>query len=393
MTAARRPPDSYATTVDVASADRQAGASSRVPQWEPAVDHLGVDAKEFFGARWGSSQRRVLLIAGAGFDPRATRIPSMLSALIGRRLSLLLVREHRPDPDPTLAERAERNFGALSSLVADATRMVLEVPVFGVGGAVTGGRTAAQHASQISLDNIDDVVIDFSALSIGISFPLTAVLMERAATAKVNVHAVVLADPALDSAIRPLPAEASLPIHGFHHRWRLDELEAASKLWLPQLATGQRELLDRIFREVEPHDICPILPFPAADPQRADRLIQEYLAEFESGWEVDQRSIIFAAENSSLDVYRTILALDDERRPVFDGHGGSVCVLSPVGSKVLALGALMAAMQRTFPVLYVEAVGYQTDLALLDAFASDGGELVHVWLSGEPYSPAAVTLQ
>lgn len=374
-------------TLDAPATPAEPRSAAR--RWDPGVDHRGLDAEAFFVARWGDGHRRVLLVAGAGFDPRAARVPCLLGDLARDRLQIVLVREERPSADSGLVGRAGANLTTVRDtlptevMVTDAT-----INVFGIGGAVIGGREAAKLASGLDLEGVDDIVIDFSALSIGISFPLTALLLARGAAAGVNVHAVVVADPAVDASIRPLPAESAIPVHGFHHGWRLDSMEGASKLWLPQLAHGRSGVLEHIFREVAPHDICPILPFPAADPRRGDRLIEEFLQEFESTWEVDQRSIIYAAENSPLDVYRTILALDDERRPVFEGYGGSICVLSPVGTKVLALGALLAATERQFPVLYVEAVGYEVNAQALDSFTVAGGELVHVWVDGEPYAAA-----
>ena len=70
--------------------------------------------------------------------------------------------------------------------------------------------------------------------------------------------------------------------------------------------------------------------------------------------------------------------------------GGSLLVLSPVGSKALAAGALMAAMERDFPVAYVEAIAYSVDFALLDQRGEAHRELIHFWLAGEAYpQPAA----
>ena len=46
---------------------------------------------------------------------------------------------------------------------------------------------------------------------------------------------------------------------------------------------------------------------------------------------------------------------------MFAGAGGSLLVLSPLGSKVMALGALMAALERDLPVAHLEPIGY--DLA------------------------------
>lgn len=379
------PPPENDPMLDAPATPDQPQAATR--RWDPGVDHRGADAVTFFSARWGGGDRRVLLVAGAGFDPRAARVPRLLGELARDRLRIVLVREERPSADAGLVGRAGANLTTMrDALPAEVAVDDATINVFGVGDAVIGGREAAKLASRLELAGVDDIVIDFSALSIGISFPLTALLLARAAAAGVNVHAVVVADPAVDAGIRPLPSESAITVHGFHHGWRLDATEGASKLWLPQLAHGRSGILERIFREVAPHDICPILPFPAADPRRGDRLIEEFLEEFESTWEVDQRSIIYAAENSPLDVYRTVLALDDERRPVFEGHGGSICVLSPVGTKVLALGTLLAATERRFPVLYVEAVGYEVDAQVLDSFSATGGELVHVWLEGEPYA-------
>ena len=63
-------------------------------------------------------------------------------------------------------------------------------------------------------------------------------------------------------------------------------------------------------------------------------------------------------------------------------------VLSPVGSKAISIGALMAAYEADLPVLYVEAMGYAylgDDRDDRDPREPIPGEIVHVWLSGDPY--------
>ena len=60
--------------------------------------------------------------------------------------------------------------------------------------------------------------------------------------------------------------------------------------------------------------------------------------------------------------------------------GGSLTVLSPFGSKVQSLGALMAALDREFPIMYVETLAYTSTPS-----TGSEGELVHVWLHGEAY--------
>ena len=100
---------------------------------------------------------------------------------------------------------------------------------------------------------------------------------------------------------------------------------------------------------------------------------------------LDARNIVYAAENNPLDLYRTILRIDDARKRVFAETGGSLIVLSPIGSKVLAVGALMAAIERDFPVVYVESIEYTVNFKMIEQNRHEGGEIVHVWLHGEAY--------
>jgi hypothetical protein len=132
-----------------------------------------------------------------------------------------------------------------------------------------------------------------------------------------------------------------------------------------------------------PHDTCPILPFPASNPRLGDELAEEYLTELESTWQADTRNIVYADEEDPIDLYRTILRLDDLRKPVFEEVGGSLLVLSPLGSKVMALGALMAALERDLPVAHLESIGY----TLADAVPASRPEanLIHIWLEGDVY--------
>jgi len=100
-----------------------------------------------------------------------------------------------------------------------------------------------------------------------------------------------------------------------------------------------------------------------------------------STWAVEPRDIVYAHERDPLDLYRTILRIDGARQRVFREVGGSMTLLSPLGSKVLALGALMAALDRDFPVAYVESIDYDVRPETIEKM-EPRGEIVHVWLRG-----------
>jgi len=371
---------------------RPSGESRR---WERCVCHHGAEVSGFAERHFAELHRRVLLLGGAGFDPRTLTAARFLVRVAGGRLHGVFLREERPEPDSALLTRAERQLAQLQDLVPDAE--VIEIPVFEEDGAVGIGRHAVNAVNRLDLQPYTDLVVDFSALSIGSSFPITKLLLGKVVVAGtrskdtscvVNLHALLTASPTTDERIMPESSDVVGPVHGFQGRFGLDETTRAARLWIPQLRFGRKTMLARLFDRVEPHDVVPVLPFPAHDPRLGDRLIKHYEEEFDGRWGVDARSIVYADERNPLDFYRTLLRIDDRRRPVFASTGGSLLVLSPVGSKALALGAMMAAIERDLPILYVEALSYSYEPPLDAGNDAEYTEedLVHVWLHGEAYT-------
>ncbi|MEX1183990.1 MAG: hypothetical protein WEF86_12225 [Gemmatimonadota bacterium] len=350
----------------------------------------------FVAEYFGEPHRRVLLIGGAGFDPRSLTVAKLLLPVLGNRLDALFIRERRPSPSPSLRERAEAHLAELQRLIPS-TRVV-DVKVFESDGAVVLGRRLVEEVRYVDMSRYTDVIVDFSALSVGSSFPVTRLLLTRieaedetgdTISQRLNLHAMVTARPTTDDRIVPAPSSIVGPVHGFPGRFGLDETARAAKLWLPQLRFGQRGILERLYDYLRPDDVVPVLPFPSDDPRIGDRLIEHYAAEFDSRWSVDARSIVYADERSPLDFYRTVLRIDDGRHPVFAESGGSLLILSPVGSKVLALGGMMAAVERDLPVVYVEALSYTADLQADEEASYLPADVVHVWLLGEAYPRAS----
>lgn len=363
---------------------------TRLRRWDPCVAHHREEVAGFIAQYFPQKDRQVLLVAGAGFDPRSGAVAARLTAA-GASIRALLVQENRPKPRQNLVDRAGANTTALLETVAD--RKVLPVDIFGADGAVIGGRNVVAVLSQQNFEGMTDIVVDISALSVGTSFPIIRYFSERIKQGKgpANLHVFVAHDPGLDANIRSIPGDAPGYVHGFKSVSTLSTAAGAARLWLPQLASGRQSALGRLYDFVEPHDTCPILPFPASNPRLGDALASEYLTELESTWSVDTRNIVYADESDPVDLYRTILRLDDLRQPVFAETGGSMLVLSPLGSKVMALGALMAALERNLPVAYLESIGYEMEATIPTQVAEPN--LVHIWLEGDVYPQPRSPLQ
>ncbi|WP_243948447.1 hypothetical protein [Methylobacterium sp. J-077] len=355
---------------------------TRLRRWDPCVAHRGGEVDSFLADYFAQEDRRILLLAGAGFDPRSRAVASRLSE-VGASVRALFVQENRPNPPQGQVDRAGANTTALLAAVPE--REIAPVEIFGPDGAVIGGRNIIGILNRQNHEGLTDIVVDVSALSVGTSFPIIRYFAERIGRGRgpANLHVFVAHDPRLDANIRSIPSDAPGYVHGFKGGSTLFAAAEAARLWLPQLASGRRGALGRLYDFVEPHDTCPILPFPASDPRLGDALAAEYITELESTWSVDTRNIVYADESDPVDLYRTILRLDDLRQPVFTETGGSMLVLSPLGSKVMALGALMAALERDLPVAHLEPIGYEMEGSIPAQIAEPN--LVHIWLEGEVY--------
>jgi hypothetical protein len=363
--------------------ERPAAALRR---WSDAIQHRGEQVTRFFGHYFGREDRRVLLIGGGGFDPRSCAVPEALAPVLGDRLDCVLIREERPEPDHELRRHAEANLARLTQLLP--SLRAVSVNAFAVDRAPVLGRSVVGNIGQEVLADYTDVILDFSALSIGASFPIAAYVLDALqAVPGTSFHLVVAANSAIDELIQPIAVDTVSPVHGFKGGWKTHATKGAAKLWMVPLAKGRRTILERIRGEVQPDDIAVILPFPARHPRVGDDLLTEYQEELrEEAWGIGARDLVYAEETNPLDLYRTILGIVDRRRPVFEEMGGSLVVLSPVGSKVLAIGAMMAALERDLPVLHTESVGYEVDFRRIEEVGYLDTELVHVWLHGDVYS-------
>jgi hypothetical protein len=358
-------------------------------RWEPCVNHRGEAAEAFVHDYFAMSDRKVGLIAGAGFDPRSAIVPELLATAAPNRVRGMFLREERPSPHASLLSSAEGNVARLKTLLPDSQVESFEIFDKDDTAPVGGLRVIALLRQKFDLTGLTDLVIDCSALSIGVCFSITKYCDEFAAarSAPLNIHVLVLDHPSTDGAFHAAHCGRPGSPHGFKGEWQLDKWSKAAKLWMPQLGRGKRAVLEAVHKFVAPHAVCPILPFPAVNPRSPDRLIEDYGELFHpSAWDVDSRDLIYAHEKSPVDLYRTILRIDDARQRVFAGTGGSQLILSPVGNKALALGMLMAALERDFAVVLIESLVYNPAPAVLNMKTIHRGELVHIWLHGEAYS-------
>jgi hypothetical protein len=184
-------------------------------RWDPCISHTGKEAEDFIANYFAEPGRKVALIAGAGFDPRATAVAKELARAAGANVRAILFRENRPKPNATLLKRAEANIAELLQIIP--AQELQQIEIFGADGAVTGGRNVVNALGKADLSDASDIVVDASALSVGTCYPIVGYLMrsiERKALTG-NLHLLVAHDATLDGLIRSTPSDTPGYVHGF----------------------------------------------------------------------------------------------------------------------------------------------------------------------------------
>ena len=355
------------------------------PHWKKCIAHSDDKVQTFVDEYFGATDRRCLLIAAAGFDPRSTRITEILARALKDRLEAIFIREERGKPDANLLVAAEENKEQLETLVAKCK--VVKVDVFGEDGAPVGGARIARILAQLEVPpEITDIVLDITAMSIGIGFPAARLLLEKCeAQERRAFHIMIASNPELDDKIVCEPGGRPVAVRGFLGVDTSFSFPEAAQIWIPQLAKGKAAALDEIGSSIGAcYKICPILPFPAQDPRRGDALMTEYGTALVDEWEVDPRDFLYVSEHNPLDCYRTLSGLAARYQQAMSDVFLPVIVISPIGSKVVAAGALMGALEHNLTVQYIETVRYDFDTTA-QAEEEAPEHLVHLLLSGSAY--------
>jgi len=347
-------------------------------------------------------ERHLLFVVGLGFDPR------MCSAIkeimghggIGKRDCLLIAFDEGPDsPSQLHHDRVQLNQDELQQLMADKGEVTkYQLRMWSADGHRIGSRNAASIFHQMdSISQYTDIIVDVSALPQSIYFPLIGKLLllldsKKGSTSLPNLHVVVAESPDLDRIIHPVGIDDDATyLHGFSGGIDLEATAEIPRLWIPILGEDRDGELIRIYDLVQPDEICPVLPFPSGNPRRGDDLILEYRELLFDGFLVEPTNIIFASEKNPFEVYRELARTVDQWSSALKPLGSCKVVISALSSKILSLGALLAAyelkrMGQSVGIGHVESRGYTISDTDPNTLKNVPQELFEIWLTGECYA-------
>ena len=375
------------------------GTPTTPNRWRNYVLRGGAEFKAFWQSFLGSSHRNLLFVVGRGFDPR---MPGAVNAILSargdgiRHCVLVEYDEGENSPSRKHEETIVANANAIDELFSETGALsTKQIRMWSDDGRRrVGSRGAAEvFASSDAIEPYTDVLVDISALPRSLYMPMLAKLLylvdQLNSTKRPNLHVLVGDNPELDQLItsQALSDDASY-LHGFESGIEQEATADSPKVWMPILGEGKIGHFERIYDLIVPDEIAPILPFPCANPRRTDDLILEYRTYLFDRLRIEPSNFIYVPEQNPFGVYREILSAVTRYSDSLGALGGCKIVISALSSKLLSLGALLAAYDcklSDYPVgiAHVHAGGYTMSTETLPQTSAE--DLFEVWIAGEPY--------
>jgi hypothetical protein len=265
---------------------------------------------------------------------------------------------------------------------------------------------ALRRGTEQVLDHIadhTDVILDASSLPRIVYLALTTGLLSKLVPDKqspsallangVNLQVLVAEDAILDAKIQAEdPGNDLILIPGFSSPLHAESVQEWPLVWFPILGENRVSQLQKIMPSIPDNaEICPVLPHPSRNPRRADRLLVEYKGPLFDSRETPTANILYTHEANPFETYRQILGAMERYRKSMAIVGGCRLVVTPLGSKLLTLGAGLACfelrpagMQDNYGIAIPLAEPMRYVISLSDLRASKP-ELSALLLTGHAY--------
>lgn len=325
-------------------------------RWDPYSLTADADFDGFWAYRLAQSDRKLLLVLGRGFDVRTLETARRLRALDANVQVWQLAFDNGLGDSELRATMTEENHMGLVGLFgADGIK---QVPIQ-IGGPSGNTATAlnTQNALQKAGDyqEFDDVIIDISAMPRMVAMTAVSVLLYRldklaeAGSKSVNLHVTTAESVSADiGAARGSLRDGVTFVRGFSGHLEEQTTQNWPRVWFPVLGEGQRERLSLIQELLDPDEICPVIPFPTKKPRRGDEVVGEHRETLFDDFQIEPANILLASEYNPFEAYKKIYIAMDQYKRALRTMGGCKLFVSPLSSKLLSIGVLLACYDHRY---------------------------------------------
>ncbi len=390
--------------------------------WEHYVFRRGNAVHDLWDDLMKDRPVDLLYIAGRGFDVRAQIV--MREFVTGQRgtrrktasAKLLMLGFEGYELDDSILNLTEENAAVLETLFSPlgaAETITIAVPD---GEDEASPSDALRQRVKAVLDEVDgktDIILDVSSLPRATYLALLTNILHKLVPTKdvasdkphplyangVNFHVLVAEDAHLDGQIRAEdPSNDLVMIPGFITAWQAESQQDRPLVWFPVLGEKRvnqlQKIIDSALIPMEA-EVCPVVPHPSKDPRRADNLLVEYRGPLFDSRKTPTSNILYAHESHPFEAYRQLLGAMRRYENSMSIMGGCRLVMTPLGSKLITLGAGLACFEMRpsdWNARYGVAIPHAEPrryLASVESLRKSTPEICLLLLTGQAYGEPA----
>lgn len=358
------------------------------------------DFEYFWKEYLEKGNKKIKYIMGLGFDPRTLHC----FRIIHRNLSKNIIDYNIIEYDDQFTDKEKLN----SSLQKN--KVLLEKVVHEENWnkkkihMVTDeehdlSAESSRCITQSDLDQYTDIILDVSAIPNGVYFPIARNILDWIRTekiksptkSKINFHLVVSENPDFDKRIKEIRTSDKVTyMYKFGAKLQLEAKKTLRKVWIPLLGENQKSQLKKINEEIDPNEICPVFPMPSSDPYRSKKLLIDYRELLFDTLVIEPRNYIYSNENNPFETCRKIYDTAHSYYDSFKPLRGCQVVISPLSSKLLCVGALLATYELHIEgsevgIVYVVNQTYDVEGEIDIDKIIEMSTPYTIWLTGECY--------
>lgn len=367
-------------------------------RWDPYILATEQNFSLFWDSHFNNTVRDVLFIVGRGFDNRASLGSERICSIrgVGRRDALLVNFDNDPPNPSKCTDLTNSNVERYKKVFGESQLKELAIlPMKGEHRASISRSTSniLNKNTELFL-SYDDIIIDISAMPRMVALTIMVKILHllddtyENGGKDINLHILTAESIKADIGATPSSlAEGISNVVGFSGELPSEVNEFMPRIWFPVLGENQEEKLTRIREELRPDEIRPIIPFPSKIARRGDEIINAYRQTLFDDFQIDPRNILYASEFNPYETYRQLFLAMRRYQASLEEIGGCKAFVSPLSSKLLSVGAVLACYEHRainnemlkVGIKYVETASYGEPTQS----TIDDVELYSMWIRGE----------